>query len=259
MSGDRLLARIEPGGQVVFPCFAATDGCLPPGEAPLHIGVLEQCACWLLDCAAPDAPAPGGWEWMEIRPLLAALHPAQWQALASARQLQWWNRRHRYCGCCGARTVEDTTERMRRCPGCGAAFFPSAAPAVIVAVTRGERLLLAHNRNFRSGMFSLLAGFVDPGETLEQAVQREVREEVGIEIGRLQYVTSQPWPFPNSLMLGFRTEHLAGEISVDGHEIQEAGWFARDALPSIPAPGTVSRELIDAWLGERCARPSGAP
>ncbi len=129
-------------------------------------------------------------------------------------------------------------------------YFPTASPAIIVGVTCGEKLLLAHNRNFRTGLFSLLAGFVDPGETLEQAVVREVREEVGLEVGSLRYVTSQPWAFPNSLMLGFRASHISGELAVDGTEIAEAGWFTRDALPEIPRVGTIARLLVDEWRGE---------
>lgn len=142
------------------------------------------------------------------------------------------------------------SENAKKCPSCNALFFPTLSPAVIVAVTRGDQLLLAHNRNFRPGMFSLLAGFVDPGETLEQTAIREVREEVGIEIGALRYVTSQPWPFPNSLMLGFRAQHMSGELVVDGKEIEQAGWFTREALPEIPRAGTVARLIIDAWLRE---------
>jgi NAD+ diphosphatase len=171
-------------------------------------------------------------------------------AVSCARELQAWQSRSRFCGCCGTPTVVVTDERARKCPSCNALFFPTISPAVIVAVTRGDQILLAHNRNFRPGMFSLLAGFVDPGETLEQAAIREVREEVGIEIGALRYVTSQPWPFPNSLMLGFRAQHERGEIFVDGKEIEQAGWYSRDALPEIPRVGTVARLIIDAWLRE---------
>lgn len=146
--------------------------------------------------------------------------------------------------------VESPDERARRCPNCSAVYFPSVSPAVIVAVTRGDELLLAHNRNFRPGMFSILAGFVDPGETLEQAVVREVREESALEIGDVHYVKSEPWPYPNSLMLGFRARHVSGEIQVDGKEIEVAGWYKRTALPEIPRPGSLARFLIDQWLRE---------
>jgi NAD+ diphosphatase len=247
---DRIVARVAPDGAVLLPPFSAVSELTGAGQPSLHVGLLEGRACWLCAFENAESPAPDGWDWVEARPLLPTLRPGQWQALAAARQLHWWRTRHRFCGNCGTPTIDAPDERAKRCPQCGASFFPSAAPAVIVAVTRNDRLLLARNKNFRSGMFSVLAGFVDPGETIEQAVLREVREEAGIEVGDLRYVTSQPWPFPNSLMLGFRAVHRSGEIVVDGREIAEAGWFARDALPDIPRIGSISRELIEAWRRE---------
>lgn len=139
-------------------------------------------------------------------------------------------------------------ETARKCPGCGTAFFPSSAPAVIVAVTKGSQILLAHNSHFSPTLFSVIAGFVDPGETLENTVAREVREEVGLEVKDIRYVASQPWPFPNSLMLAFTAEYAAGEVRVDGQEIEKADWFSAKNLPEIPRKGTVARLLIDRWL-----------
>lgn len=250
IQADRLLARPEVEAAVGLPEFAALAGWSGSAVAPLHAGLIDGRPCWLVTVENADAPTPAGWEWHETRALLGVLTPAQTHAISCARQLLWWERRHRFCGACGTPTVVVAEERARRCPGCGALFFPAVSPAVIVAVTRGDELLLAHNRNFRAGMFSLLAGFVDPGETLEQTVVREVREEVGIEIGDLRYVASQPWSFPNSLMMGFRARHVRGDLVVDGKEIEQAGWFRRDALPEVPRPGTVARLLIDAWLRE---------
>jgi NAD+ diphosphatase len=216
---------------------------------PAH-GNIEGRSCWLHIVNDATVAPPAGWEWQETRSLLSAFTPAQMHAVSCARELAWWETRNRFCGCCGTPTIDVESERAKKCPQCGALFFPNSSPAVIVAVTRGDQILLAHNRNFRPGMFSLLAGFVDPGETFEQAAVREVREEVGIKAGDLRYVTSQPWPFPNSLMAGFRASYLGGEIAVDGKEIEQADWFSRDALPEIPRPDTVARLLIDGWLGE---------
>lgn len=247
IQADRLLARPDAAAAVVLPEIAALANWPEPLNPPTHVGHIEGSSCWLYAIDRLDAPPPDGWQWHETRALLDAFTPTQWHAVSCARQLLWWDRRHRYCGVCGTPTVEVIEERARRCSKCNAVFYPVASPAIIVAVTRGPELLLAHNKNFRGGMFSLLAGFVDPGETLEQAVAREVREEAGIEIDRVEYLASQPWSFPNSLMLGFRARHVRGEIAVDGKEIEAAGWFRPDKLPEIPRAGTVARQIIDRW------------
>lgn len=250
IDGDRLLARPHGEHAIALPHFGALAGWERALNPPLHVGRIDGRACWLWPVNTADGVPPSGWEWQETRALIGAFTPEEWHAVSCARQLAWWDRHHQFCGGCGTPTVVLVEERARRCPQCGAVFFPSASPAVIVAITRGDELLLAHNRNFRAGMFSLLAGFVDPGETLEQAVVREVREEVAVEIAGLRYVTSQPWAFPNSLMVGFRAVHAGGELAVDGKEIEAAGWFKRDALPEIPRIGTVARLMIDAWRNE---------
>jgi NAD+ diphosphatase len=214
------------------------------------VGLVDGRPHWLCAVEKADAAPPAGWHWHDTRALLGLFSPEQWQAISCARQLLWWERRHRFCGVCGTPTLVVADERARRCPKCGASFFPAASPAVIVAVTRGDELLLAHNRNFRPGVFSLLAGFVDPGETFEQAAEREVREEVSIRISELRYVASQPWSFPNSLMVAFRARHAGGEIAVDRKEIEEARWCRRSAMPQTPNPGTIARRLIEQWLHE---------
>lgn len=247
IQADRLLVATALESGVSFPTYAALVNWGAPRGVPLHLGLMESRVCWLWRVENPEAAPPAGWQWQDTRTLVGAFTPAQAHAVSCARQLLWWDQRHQFCGVCGTPTIEMAEERARRCPKCSAVFFPVASPAIIVAVTRGEELLLAHNRNFRAGMFSLLAGFVDPGETLEQAVVREVREEVGIDVDDLRYVTSQPWPFPNSLMLGFRARYVAGEIKVDGKEIEQAGWYARNAMPEVPRAGTVARLLIDQW------------
>jgi NAD+ diphosphatase len=250
IEGDRILVRPDAQSAVGLPDFGVLAGWAETPRAPVHVGRIDDRACWLLPVGTMECVPPSGWEWQDTRGLIGLFTPEEWHAVNCARQLAWWERHHRFCGGCGTPTVGLPEERARRCPQCGALFFPSASPAVIVAITRGDELLLAHNRNFRAGMFSLLAGFVDPGETLEQAVAREVREEVAVEIAGLRYVTSQPWAFPNSLMVGFRAVHMSGELAVDGKEIETAGWFRRDALPEIPRVGTVARLMIDAWCRE---------
>jgi len=242
--------KVALGGTVQspeFPRFSRLPEVWAETGSSLRLGTLHGLPC--LAISMPEGTvAPAGLEWRELRPLFALVGEAELQALSAARELLWWARRHRFCGCCSTPLQDSSTERARSCPSCKAVFYPVIAPAVIVAITRGDQLLLAHNRNFRPQLFSLIAGFVDAGETLEQCVVREAREETGVEVGKLRYVTSQPWPHPNSLMLGFTAEWLSGELRPDGTEIQEAGWFRRDQLPEIPSPGTVARRLIDLWL-----------
>jgi NAD+ diphosphatase len=246
IAGDRIAMAGSPDAPV-FPSLAQLPpGCLTP-ESSLLLGELHGKPLFAASLAG-ETVLQAGLEWRELRPLFGLLSETELQAVSAARELLWWSRRHRFCGCCGTPLQDSPTERARCCPACKAVYYPVIAPAVIVAITRGEELLLAHNRNFRPQLFSLIAGFVDAGETLEQCVVREAREETGIEVGRLRYVASQPWPHPNSLMLGFTAEWQSGELHPDGTEIQEAGWFRRDRLPEIPSSGTVARRLIDLWL-----------
>jgi NAD+ diphosphatase len=248
IQNDRIIARADPGGKLELPSLHDTPS-LQTRELRA-LGTLGGVPCWAVSGDA-DQPAPGGWEWLETRPLLPLFTPAVFHALSAARQLLWWREQQRFCSRCTATLEDAETETARKCPECGAVYFPSSAPAVIVSVTRGDQLLLAHNSHFSPTLFSLIAGFVDPGETLENAVAREVREEVGLEVKDISYVTSQPWPFPNSLMVAFTASYDGGEITVDGREIEKADWFAASDLPEIPRKGSLARLLIDRWLGER--------
>lgn len=246
--GDKLLLQ-QGDGEPRLVTQESLSSWAAPKETPMHLGLIDGHHSWTLEAQA-EAQAPQGTQWAEARPLLSLFDASRLQALSCAKELLFWRGRTRFCGCCGTPLVDAETERARRCPRCSAMFFPSQSAAIIVAITRGDEILLAHNRNFRANFFSVLAGFVDPGENLEQAVHREVLEEVGIEIEDLRYRASQPWPFPNSLMLGFRARYKAGELRVDGKELHEAGWFSRKALPEIPKPGSVAHTLIDEWLRE---------
>lgn len=164
-----------------------------------------------------------------------------------AFQVVNWDRTHQYCGLCGTPTTDKKDERAKVCPRCGAHHFPRLAPAVIVAVTKGDQLLLAHSGRFRGKFYSVLAGFVEPGETFEECVEREILEEVGIKVKNIRYFGSQPWPFPHSLMVGFTAEYDSGEITVDDHEIKDAKWFSAENLPLIPGKISIARQLID-WF-----------
>ncbi|MDR0760136.1 MAG: NAD(+) diphosphatase [Treponema sp.] len=198
---------------------------------------------------------PAGWKAVPIRRSL----PFAEQGVFSGREdigrffrayhVMQWRRESVYCGVCGGRNIDAPDELARLCPVCGRREYPRISPAVIVLVTNDrDEVLLAHNKKFAAGFYSLIAGFNEAGENLETTVEREVREEAGINIRNIRYEASQPWPFPNSLMLGFTARHVRGEICPDGEEIEDARWFRRDALPKLPGPGSVARYLINQWL-----------
>ena len=166
-----------------------------------------------------------------------------------ACHIEQWRRASRFCGTCGAKNNEVSREGYRSCPVCGCLEFPRICPAVITMVTDNEnRILLAHNKRFKAGIYSHISGFNEAGETLEETVAREIHEEAGIRVSGIEYIKSQPWPLPNSLMIGFKARYLSGTIRPDGEEIDDVKWFTKDNLPGLPGEGSLSRLLINQWL-----------
>jgi NAD+ diphosphatase len=208
-----------------------------------YLGALGALNCWSVELAADTEPPPG-MAFRDLRQLFGVLDTSLHAVAGRAVQIVEWDRTHRFCGACGGPTAAHASERSRVCTACGLAHFPRIAPAVIAAVTRGEEILLGRSAHFSPGIYSVLAGFVEPGESLEQAVFREVLEETGIEVKDVRYFGSQPWPFPHSLMLGFTARHRSGELRADGVELVDARWFHRDDMPML-FPGNVS---ISQWL-----------
>jgi len=224
----------------------AIESGVPP-QGAIFIGLLDGRQCWVvgLDAHAATSPDPAS---HELRQLWDQVDHPTWIAAGRAVQLVDWARTHRFCGRCGTATEDVAGLRAKRCPSCGLDAFPRLSPAVICLVERGDgTALLARGPQFAAGMYSCLAGFVEPGETLEEAVAREVREEVGIEVTAIEYFGSQPWPFPNSLMIGFTATWLSGDIDVDGTEITDAGWYSAEDLPGVPSSISIARRLIDDW------------
>jgi len=239
---------LNGSGEPAMPC------CVDLGEhglAPLrslYLGLFGGRHSYAVEIHESQA-LPEGWSALGLRELfglvetkLAALSGRAWQLLE-------WDRNHQYCSRCGTRTEPRNDERSRSCPACGFTSYPPVSPAVMILVTRGGTLLLARKPSFPEGRFSALAGFVEPGETLEDTVIRETREEVGVEVRNIRYFGSQPWPFPHSLMIAFTAEYAGGEIRPDGAEIVEARWFDPSELPKLPPKISISRRLIDTIAG----------
>ena len=223
-----------------------------PGAARHVLGTLDGAACWAVDLdgdGAADVVVVDGL--MPLMGLYGRVDDVRWTLAGRAVQLVDWDRTTRFCGRCGAPTEPMPAERARRCPECGLLAFPRLAPAVITLIEREDEALLARGRAFPVPMYSCIAGFVEPGETMEEAVHREVREEVGVSVTDVRYVSSQPWPFPHSLMIGFEAQWAEGDIVIDEKEIIDAQWFRSDDLPMIPPGMSIARTLIDRWLGRR--------
>jgi NAD+ diphosphatase len=208
-----------------------------------YLGLFDGYPCYCMD-AEEAVNAPRGMGFEDLRSLLNKMEEDIFLLAGRAFQLVNWYRMNKYCGRCGNITELKNNERAKVCPKCEAVFYPRISPAVIVAVTWGRKILLAHNKNFRKNLYSLVAGFMDPGETFEDCVQREVMEEVGIKIKNINYFGSQPWPFPDSLMIGLTAEYDSGEICVDNVEISDAHWYEREALPEIPTKDSIAGKLI---------------
>jgi len=246
---NKLLVEGGPSG-VNLPCLIHMTAL---GLAPLrehYLGRLDHRPCYAVEVAEGAIP-PVGMAFDGLRQVYGRLDENLFWIAARAVQIIDWDRTHQFCGRCGVPLRNKTDERAKECPQCGLLHFPRLAPAIIVLVERGNELLLARSRHFMPGMYSVLAGFVEPGESLEETVMREVKEEVGIEIKDIKYFGSQPWPFPHSLMIGFTAIYAGGAISLDDKEIEDAGWYTAEKLPRIPGKISIARKLIDGFLAKR--------
>jgi len=197
------------------------------------------------DAATAELP---GWQWRGLRSLFEILPDALIALGGRAFQVSEWDRSHQFCGRCGSRTVDRKDERSKQCPVCGYIAYPRISPAMMVLVTRGDQLLLARANRFPNAMYSALAGFVEAGESIEECIHREVREEVNVEVTDLRYFASQSWGFPHSLMIAFTAEYAGGELKPCDVEIADAKWFSLDALPQLPGRLSISRYLIDSTI-----------
>jgi len=245
--GDRLLVRSQPEGVALLD-YDALGELGASFESGHYLGRLADVDCYAVQlddgCECPEGSSFEG-----LRALFGQLPEGYFTIAGRAIQILHWDQTHRFCGRCGEPTVHAPTERAKLCPKCGLLSFPRLSPAVIMLIQRGEDFLLARNVNFPDAFYSVLAGFVEPGESLEEAVAREIHEEVGLEVTDIRYFGSQPWPFPHSLMIGFTTQFVAGEIREQADEIMHAAWFSRRGeLPKLPGRLSIARRLIDWFL-----------
>jgi len=245
----KLLTKITDDTYTIPETSDLAESNISPGPSQ-YLGTLDSQPCYAAEIASglPDAD---NFEFKDLRALFRLMDEDLIWVAGRANQLVDWSRSHEHCGACGHPTEDKTDERAKICPHCGLVNYPRLSPAVIVAVLKNDRILLARNKRFKLPFYSVLAGFVEPGENLEECVRREIREEVGITVKNIRYFGSQPWPFPNSLMIAFVAEYARGDITIDGSEIIDAAWFPKDKLPQIPPSISIARQLID-WFADNC-------
>ena len=243
--GDELLVVAEPGAARVPRRTEVAEHDLAI-RREIYLGRLNGIGSWAVELSA-ELERPPGMSLRGLRALYGLLDERLFAVAGRAAQLVAWDRDHQFCGRCGARTALVTGERARRCPECLLTAFPRLSPAIIVLIERGDRVLLARGQGMPAGRYGIVAGFVEPGESLEEAVHREVWEEVGLGVSQVRYFGSQAWPFPHAVMIGFTAHHATGEIELRDGELATADWFGLDSLPTVPSKMSIARRLLDAW------------
>jgi len=252
--GDRCLACGDPARTALLP-RRDVDRYIDE-DAIIFLGLFRSKPAFAIPIASEaESPLASHGEFRDLRYLGTVLPADEANLAAHARALVLWHRSHLFCGVCGSESRAEDGGNARRCvnPACGQSLFPRTDPAIIVLVSQGDRCLLGRQANWPEGRYSTIAGFVEPGESLEDAVRREVYEETNVRVGEVDYHSSQPWPFPSSLMLGFSAEALSTRIVLNDGELEEARWFTRDELRSgeigLPFRISIARRLVDHWIG----------
>ncbi|SDX23197.1 NAD(+) diphosphatase [Marinobacter mobilis] len=238
---------LKPGDDWLMPWSAARSA-VAQGQEPVYVGRWGERAVYV--CGLEPDQLAGAVQSITLRDALIFGEDVPAELLGLAHQVQQWWLDHRFCGRCGTPTTIHPRERARRCDPCSLSWYPRLSPCVIVMIRRGERMLLARSSRVKRNFFSLIAGFVEAGESLEEAVQREVLEETGLKVTNIRYYDSQPWPFPSQLMLGFFADYAGGELVLQEDEIAEADWFLPDELPPVPPETTIAGRLIEAMQQE---------
>lgn len=258
-----LMKGVEAGSpEALLLTGAAAEKVRMAGGPWSFLGLWEGRPVFAVDCSGAEDPLPllpesmGGFT--DLRQVAGLLPAGEASVLAHARGMMHWRTKHRFCGVCGSLCEPRSAGHAMVCTGCKTQHFPRTDPAVIMLVVRGGKCLLAHSQRFpNTTMYSTLAGFVEPGESLEEAVRREVLEETAVEVGTVRYHSSQPWPFPSSIMLGFHAEGLSEAITIQADELRDARWFTKDECRNckdhgfqLPRADSIARRLIEDWLAQ---------
>ena len=244
VQGNTVLVSTGDRPTVILDHFPRTDE--PDRDVIQYLGMVGTVPFYAAGLPAA-APRPEGYCLSGARELYGRVPDEEVALAAYALRMIDFDRSTRFCGRCGKKTRSLRTERAKFCTDCNRIVYPRLSPAIIVLIQKGDQILLARSPRFPKGVYSVIAGFVEPGESLEETIHREVSEEVGVAVKNIRYFGSEPWPFPDSLMIGFVADHADGEIAIDNKEIEDAAWFCRDNLPSLPSPMSISRALIEAW------------
>ena len=243
--GDIMLERLEDGTYTI-PYLEQAPTEIKPWTNVMNISPLgdRDVRTYRIDTPVTN---DSRYEMCGLRPSYYKLPFELYLKAGKCQEILYWDQNTRYCGVCGA-PMKMHTDISKRCTECGKEVWPQLATAIIVLLHRGDEVLLVHAKNFRSNFFGLVAGFVETGETLEEAVHREVMEETGLTIDNIRYFGSQPWPYPCGLMVGFEADYVSGEIKLQQEELAAGAWFTKDNLPTIPEKLSIARKLIDYWL-----------
>lgn len=248
---DELLLK-ENNGILQIPVTRDLKNIIYQSTLLQPIGILQGCECFIGTIANDNLPT--GFTFIKVRPLYGQINDDAFQLACRGFHLSTWIKTSKFCGCCGGTMTVLSQELVMKCSLCNHLVYPRISPAIIIAVTRGNQILLARAKHFPPNRYSVIAGFVETGETLEECVRRELKEEVGVQVHNINYFGSQPWPFPDSLMIAFTAQCSTEEITIDNQEIVAAAWFSASNLPTIPDKPSIGRQLID-WFIERSTLP----